>query len=213
MAGQGPILFWAAIHRRHHKFSDQPGDPHSPNLHGGRLWGTLKGFWHVYLGWALVPQTIDWGYWIPDLLRDRALFRINRLYFVWLLLGLAIPTAIGGLIHGSWIGALLGLLWGGLVRMFLGQLNIAAVNTFTHLWGAQTYATRDESRNSALVALASYGEGWHNNHHAFPNSAMHGLEWWQLDINGLLIRLLERCQLAWDVKFPSPAARRDALRV
>lgn len=209
-AGQGPLLYWAAVHRRHHKHSDEPEDPHSPHHHGGGLWGTLKGFWHVYLGWALVARPADWGYWVPDLLRDRALLRVNRLYFVWLFLGLAIPAAVGGWVHGTWMGALLGLLWGGLARMFLGQLNIAAVNTWTHLWGAQPYPTRDHSRNSALVALLSYGEGWHNNHHAFPNSAFHGLEWWQLDLNGLLVRVLQFLRLVWDVKCPSAAARAEA---
>ena len=108
------------------------------------------------------------------------------------------------------MGALSGLLWGGLVRMFLGQLNIASVNTLTHLWGAQPYPSRDHSRNSALLALVTYGEGWHNNHHAFPSSALHGLEWWQLDVNGLVIRLLKLFRLAWDVKCPSPTTRQEA---
>jgi stearoyl-CoA desaturase (delta-9 desaturase) len=212
MAGQGPVLYWAAIHRRHHKFSDGPGDPHSPRLSGSGLWGTLKGFWHVYLGWVFTYESTDWAYWIPDLLRDRTLFRVNRLYFLWLFLGLAIPAGIGGLVSGTWMGALLGLLWGGLVRMFLGHIAIVAVNSVTHLWGAQPYKSHDYSRNNGLVALLSYGEGWHNNHHAFPSSAMHGLEWWQLDFNGLLIRALRLCGLAWDVKCPSRSARQEARR-
>jgi stearoyl-CoA desaturase (delta-9 desaturase) len=140
------------------------------------------------------------------------LFRVNQTYFLWLFLGLAIPALIGGLVHGTWMGALLGLLWGGLVRMFLGHLNISAVNTITHLWGSQPYKSRDYSRNSTLVALLSYGEGWHNNHHAFPNSALHGLEWWQLDLNGVLIRTLQWFGLAWEVKCPSAEARRAAQR-
>src|SRR5262249_19693152 len=118
-AGQGPVLFWAAIHRRHHQYSDQPGDPHSPNLHGDGVWGLLKGFWHAHTGWMFVHEITDWGRWIPDLLRDRALFRVNRLYFLWLFLGLAVPAVVGGVISGTWTGAVLGFLWGGLVRLFL----------------------------------------------------------------------------------------------
>jgi stearoyl-CoA desaturase (delta-9 desaturase) len=213
MAGQGPVLFWAANHRRHHKYSDQPGDPHSPNCSGDGLWGTLKGIWHVHMGWLFAPELSDWGYWIPDLLRDRTLFRVNQWYFLWLLLGLAVPAAVGGLVSGTGMGALLGLLWGGLVRIFLLHHTISTVNSVSHLWGTRPYQTPEQSRNNALVALLTYGEGWHNNHHAFPASAYQGLEWWQVDWNGLVIRLLWLCGLAWDVKCPSASARRDARRL
>lgn len=212
MAGQGPPLFWAAVHRRHHKYSDQPGDPHSPNLHGGGVWGVLRGFWHAHTGWLFVHEITDWGRWIPDLLQDRLLFRINRLYFLWMLLGLAIPATIGGLLSGTWRGAGLGMLWGGLVRMFLLHHSTWGINSVTHLWGTRPYKSNDYSRNNALVALMTYGEGWHNNHHAFPHSALHGLRWWQVDISGLVIRTLQACGLAWDVKRPSPAACRKAQR-
>jgi stearoyl-CoA desaturase (delta-9 desaturase) len=213
MAGQGPVLFWAAIHRRHHQYSDLPGDPHSPNLHGSGIGAMLKGFWHAHTGWLFVHEVTDWGRWIPDLLRDRTLFRINQLYFVWMVLGLALPAAIGGLVSGTWTGALLGLLWGGLVRMFLLHHSTWAINSVTHIWGTRPYRSRDYSRNNALVAVLTYGEGWHNNHHAFPTSAIHGLEWWQVDLSGLVIRALRLCGLAWDVKRPTAAMCQEARSV
>jgi stearoyl-CoA desaturase (delta-9 desaturase) len=212
-AGQGPVLYWAAIHRRHHKYSDQPGDPHSPNMHGDGWRGLLKGFWHAHTGWMFVHEVIDWGRWIPDLLADRTLFRVSRLYFLWMFLGLAIPAAVCGLIGGSWMGALLGLLWGGLVRLFLLHHCTWAINSVTHIWGTRPYKSRDYSRNNALVAVVTLGEGWHNNHHAFPTSAFHGLTWWQIDPSGLVIRALRLCGLAWDVKTPSLATRAEARRV
>jgi stearoyl-CoA desaturase (delta-9 desaturase) len=211
-SGQGPVLYWVANHRRHHKYSDQPGDPHSPHLHGDGFWGLIKGFWHVHLGWLFTNEVSDWRYWVPDLLRDRALFRLNQWYFAWLLLGLALPAAIGGLVSWSWQGAVLGLLWGGLVRMFLHHQSAWAINSVTHLWGTRPFQTHDHSRNNALVALLTYGEGWHNNHHAFPTSAFNDLRWWQLDVNALLIRGLRLCGLAWDVKCPSRETVRQAWR-
>jgi stearoyl-CoA desaturase (delta-9 desaturase) len=213
MAGQGPVLFWAAIHRRHHQYSDQPGDPHSPNLHGVGLGAWLRGFWHAHTGWLFVHEITDWGRWIPDLLRDRTLVRVNQLYFLWMFLGLALPAAIGGLVSGTWAGALLGLLWGGLVRMFLLHHSTWAINSVTHVWGTRPYKSRDYSRNNALVAVLTYGEGWHNNHHAFPTSAIHGLEWYQVDPSGLVIRTLRLLGLAWDVKCPTAAMCAEARRV
>jgi stearoyl-CoA desaturase (delta-9 desaturase) len=212
MAGQGPVLYWAAIHRRHHQYSDHPGDPHSPNLHGAGPWSLIKGFCHAHVGWLFVHEITDWARWIPDQLRDRALFRVNRLYFLWIFLGLAIPAAIGGLVNGSWMGALLGLLWGGLVRTCLLHHSTWAINSVTHVWGTRPYQSGDCSRNNAVVAVMTYGEGWHNNHHAFPTSAFHGLEWWQIDPNGMLIRTLRLCGLAWDVKYPALSIREAARR-
>ncbi|HEY7312378.1 MAG TPA: acyl-CoA desaturase [Gemmataceae bacterium] len=212
-AAQGPVLYWAAIHRRHHQYSDHEGDPHSPNLHGDGLRGILKGFWHAHTGWMFVHEITDWGRWIPDLLRDRTLFRVNRFYFVWLFLGLAVPAVLGGWISGTWMGALLGLLWGGLVRLFLLHHCTWAINSVTHIWGTRPYKSRDYSRNNALVAIVTFGEGWHNNHHAFPSSAFHGLEWWQYDPSAVVLRLLRLFRLAWDLKRPSDETRREALRL
>jgi stearoyl-CoA desaturase (delta-9 desaturase) len=210
MAAQGPVLYWAAIHRRHHSCSDQPGDPHSPHLHGGGVGGWLRGFWHSHTGWLFHHEITDWGRYIIDLLRDPVLFRINRLYFVWVVLGLAIPAAIGGAVAGTWTGAFLGFLWGGLVRVCLGHHTTWSVNSLCHLFGTTPYRSNDESRNNFLIALPAFGEGWHNNHHAFPYAAYHGLEWYQIDLNGLCIQLLKLMGLAWNIKVPSARALREA---
>ncbi|HWP45777.1 MAG TPA: acyl-CoA desaturase [Candidatus Limnocylindrales bacterium] len=203
MAAQGPVLFWAAIHRRHHAYSDQSGDPHSPHLHGDGISGLLRGLWHAHTGWLFVHEVTDWSHYIPDLLRDTLLFKVNRLYFVWVFLGLLIPTLLGGILTGTWIGALQGFLWGGLIRTFLVHHTTWSVNSITHVCGTRPFHSRDESRNNFLIALLAFGEGWHNNHHAFPGSARHGLKWWQIDWNGCVIRILERIGLAWDVKVPT----------
>jgi stearoyl-CoA desaturase (delta-9 desaturase) len=163
----------------------------------------IKGLWHAHVGWLFIPQVTDWAHYIPDLVRDRALFRVNRLYFLWLTLGLAIPAAAGGLLSETWFGAVQGFLWGGLVRIFLEHHTTWSVNSICHVYGSRPYATRDESRNNPWLAVFSFGESWHNNHHAFPFSAMHGLRWWQLDAGGLVIRALDATGLVWNVKIPS----------
>ncbi len=184
MAAQGPVLYWAAIHRRHHQYSDQPGDPHSPHLHGEGVRGLLSGLWHAHIGWLFMHEITDWGRYIPDLLRDRVIFKVNQWYFVWVLIGLAIPTALAAIFTRTWIGALEGFLWGGLLRIFLEHHATWSVNSICHVYGNHPFHTRDESRNNIWFALISFGESWHNNHHAFPTSAMHGLQWWQLDLLG-----------------------------
>jgi stearoyl-CoA desaturase (delta-9 desaturase) len=203
MAAQGPVLFWAATHRRHHAYSDQPGDPHSPHLHGDGISGLFRGLWHAHTGWLFVHEVTDWTHYIPDLLRDTILFKVNQLYFVWVFLGLLIPTILGGILTGTWVGAFQGFLWGGLVRTFLVHHITWSVNSITHVCGTRPFHSRDQSRNNILIALLAFGEGWHNNHHAFPSSARHGLEWWQIDWNGCVIRILEMIGLAWDVKVPT----------
>jgi stearoyl-CoA desaturase (delta-9 desaturase) len=212
MGAQGPVLYWAAIHRRHHAFSDRPGDPHSPHLSGKGVWGWLLGLWHAHVGWLFVHEVTDWGRYVLDLLRDRLVFKINRLYFVWVLLGLAIPAVLGGAIAGTWEGAALGLLWGGLVRVCLCQHTVWAVNSLGHLYGSTPYRTqtRDESRNVFWLSFTAFGDNWHNNHHAFPYAAMHGLRWWQIDLAGYLIRGLRLVGLVWDVKAPPPHHLQEA---
>jgi stearoyl-CoA desaturase (delta-9 desaturase) len=212
MAGEGPLLYWAAVHRRHHAFSDRPGDPHSPHLSGKGVWGWLHGLWHSHVGWLFVHEDSDRGRYILDLLRDRLAFNISRLYYVWMLLGLAIPTVLGGLLTWSWKGAALGLLWGGLVRICLCQHSLWIVNSITHLFGSTPFRTQDESRNNFWIALPTFGESWHNNHHAFPYSALHGLRWWQIDPGGYVIRALRFVGLAWDVKVPPEHLINEARR-
>lgn len=200
MAAEGPVIFWVATHRRHHRFSDQPGDPHSPNLHADDIVGMLRGLWHAHVGWLFDHQVTDPGRWAPDLLRDRLTFRISRQYLLWVVVGLAIPAAIGGVARGNLYGAWLGLIWGGLVRMFVAHHTTWATNSLTHMFGTRPYATRDNSRNNLLIALLTLGDGWHNNHHAFPASAAHGLRWWQIDINRWILALLESLGLAWEIR-------------
>jgi stearoyl-CoA desaturase (delta-9 desaturase) len=211
MAAQGPVFYWAANHRRHHNYSDKPGDPHSPHLDPGTsLWGWLRGFWHAHLGWVFDHQVADGARFIPDLLSDPILARADRLYFAWVLLGLAFPALLGGFLIGGGTGAFLGFLWGGLVRIFLGQQTVAFINSVCHAFGSRPFPGTSQSRNNVLVAFFSLGEGWHNNHHAFPYAAVFGLEWWQVDPLGWLIRGLARLGLAWDVKAPTPSLIRDA---
>lgn len=204
MAAQGPLLYWVAAHRQHHRRSDRPHDPHSPYLKGEDRLDGLAGFLHAHTGWMLEPQgAANWAQ-VPDLLRDRTALFISHRYFAWVAAGLLLPAAISGLWHGSLAGAALGLLWGGLVRIFLQHHATWSVNSLGHMVGRRRFATQDESRNNAFVAAITLGEGWHNNHHAFPYSARHGLAWWEIDPSWLAIRLLAWLGLASDLKTPRP---------
>jgi stearoyl-CoA desaturase (delta-9 desaturase) len=156
-------------------------------------------------------ETCNLNRYIADLLRDRLLFAINRLYLAWVLLGLAIPAVLGGLLTGTWMGSLTGFLWGGLARIFLVHHAAWSLVSISHLFGSSPYSTRDHSTNNIWTSLPTFGESWHNNHHAFPYSAYHGLSWWQIDLNGLCIRVLSVLGLAWDVKIPTPRMISDAL--
>lgn len=212
MAAQGPVMQWAATHRRHHQFSDRYGDPHSPFVHDPGLLNTLRALWHAHVGWLFGPQINDWVLYVPELVKDRMLMKLNRLYFVWVFLGLAIPSAFGFFLIGGWRGAFDGLLWGGLIRIALGHHSIWSVNSLCHLFGTRPYRSNDNSRNNFFLAIAVFGDGWHNNHHAFPSSAFHGLSWWQIDLHGYLLRFLALFGLAWDIKRPSQSAMKQKQR-
>ena len=203
MALQGPVLFWCAIHRKHHQCSETPEDPHSPYQHGEGIKGFLKGLWHSHIGWMLNGNLENWARYVPDLLKDKLIFKMNYWYFYWVLLGLLIPAVLGGLLTTSWQGMISGLLWGGFARMFLLHHTSWNIGSICHLYGFQPYETKDESRNNLICALLVFGEGWHNNHHAFPSSARHGLKWWQFDLTYLVIQLLEKIGLVWDVNLPT----------
>jgi stearoyl-CoA desaturase (delta-9 desaturase) len=209
MAAQGPVLFWVATHRRHHAFSDRPGDPHTPNVHGEGVLELLRGLWHAHVGWLFQGDTTDLGFYARDLLGDRLVFRINQLYFVWLLSGLALPALIAGLVTRSWTGALMGLVWGGLVRTFLVHHATWSVNSLCHVFGDRPFDTPDRSTNNGWLALSSLGGSWHNNHHAFQRTATNSFEWWQIDACGWFIRGLEAVGLAWDVKVPDERTKRE----
>src|ERR1700753_2155973 len=205
MAGRGPMLSWVAMHRRHHELADHEGDLHSPNLHGDGLLERLTGFLHAHLTWMIEHDYPNVAHYVPDLMTERTLVAVNRYYYSWVILGLVLPAAIGGVATASWWGAFSGLLWGGLVRMFVVEQTMSAINSVMHTFGKQPFATRDDhSRNLAVMGLLAWGEGWHNNHHAFPYSAAFGLRWYQIDPGLWLIRSLEAVGLGWNVKGPSP---------
>jgi stearoyl-CoA desaturase (Delta-9 desaturase) len=211
MAGRGPMLSWVAMHRRHHELADHEGDLHSPNLHGESLIGRLRGFFHAHMTWMIEHDYPNVAHYVPDLMAERTLLAVNRYYYSWVVLGLLIPAVIGGLVTGTAWGAVSGLLWGGVVRMFVVEQSMSAINSVMHTFGRQPFVTRDDnSRNLGIMAFLAWGEGWHNNHHAFPYSAAFGLHWYQFDPGFIFIRLLETFGLAWNVKIPS--AEKIALR-
>ena len=194
MALEGDAIQWTATHTKHHALADRPGDPHSP----------LDGFFHAHLGWVFAEADADPRKYCRHLLQDRLVVFVSRTHLLWVVVAMAIPFAVGGAL-GGWAGALTGLLWGGLVRQFLTHHVTWSVNSVCHTFGKRAFDTRDASRNEWVVGLLAFGEGWHNNHHAFPRSAFHGLRWWQFDLAGYTIRLFERLGLASEVYRVSPA--------
>ena len=203
---EGPLIEWVSNHRQHHQFSDEHGDPHSPHGHGPGFSGALRGLAHAHVGWIMRGDAASQPErYAKDLLADPVASFVDRTFALWALAGLALPFAAGLLITGSLAGGLAGLLWGGAVRLFLLHHATFSINSLCHFFGTQPYRTGDESRNLAWLALPTFGEAWHNNHHAFPTAARHGQERGQIDISWLVIRALERTGLAWDVVGVSPA--------
>jgi stearoyl-CoA desaturase (delta-9 desaturase) len=213
MAVEGPVIEWVATHRKHHRFSDHPGDPHSPHLEDAPGWrGALRGLAHAHVGWMFRGKDMaNPARYAKDLLADRDLRFISRTFPLWVVAGLAIPFGLGVALTGSLVGGLTGLLWGGAVRVLLLHHTTFSINSLCHYFGRRPFSTGDESRNLAWLAPLAFGEAWHNNHHAFPTSARHGLSRWQLDPGGWLIGGLERSHLAWDVVRISPT-RQQAKR-
>jgi stearoyl-CoA desaturase (Delta-9 desaturase) len=198
---EGPVISWVADHRKHHTFSDQEGDPHSPHVgHGGGFRGALKGLFHAHVGWLFIhTQRGARKRYARDLLDDPVVSFVDRHFVVWVLGGLAVAFALGWAIGGSFYAALTGLLWGGAVRMLVVHHVTYSINSLCHFFGRQRFDTGDESRNLFWLAPFSFGESWHNNHHAFPTSAMHGMRAWEIDPSALVIRGLEKLGLVWDV--------------
>jgi stearoyl-CoA desaturase (Delta-9 desaturase) len=191
MAAQGPIVRWVAQHRRHHAVADRPGDPHSPAASGTGLLALLRGLWHAHVGWMFRDERVLARRFAPDLVASRLVSRIDALYWLWLVASLGLPAALDGFICGSLADARSGLLWGGVVRIFLVHHATWSVNSLGHSMGSRPFLTADRSTNNAVVALLTFGEGWHNNHHASPGSAEHGFRWWQVDVTAWMIRALE----------------------
>jgi stearoyl-CoA desaturase (delta-9 desaturase) len=203
---EGPVISWVADHRKHHAFADQPGDPHSPHVdHGGGLSGALRGLAHAHVGWLFIHTHRGAKQrYAPDLLADPVVRFVDRTFLVWAVGGLLAAFALGYAIGGTLTAALTGLLWGGGVRMLVVHHVTYSINSLCHFFGRQRFATADHSRNLAWLAPFTFGEAWHNNHHAFPTSAEHGLGRREFDISALVIRMLERVGLAWDVVRVSP---------
>lgn len=203
MAVEGPILQWVAHHRKHHQHSDDEEDPHSPHQHGDSILGVLRGFYHAHVGWMFSPRIRGLKRYVADLRSDPLVTRLSRTFPLWVALGLIIPAVIGGVVTGTWMGVLLGFLWGGLVRVLLVHHVTWSINSVCHIWGTRPFRSHDESRNNLIFGVLGMGEGWHNNHHAFPTSARHGLRWWELDISYMLIRAMQMLGLVWDVRVPT----------
>jgi stearoyl-CoA desaturase (delta-9 desaturase) len=201
MAVEGSVVEWVATHRRHHDFSDKPGDPHSPHVDVAPGWrGALKGLAHAHVGWLFGgKQRANPARYARDLLNDRDMRLISRTFPLWIVAGLAIAFGLGVALSGSVAGGLTGLLWGGGVRIFLLHHATFSINSLCHYFGCHRFRTGDESRNLARLAPITFGESWHNNHHPCPTSARHGLRRRQLDLGGWVIDGLERLGLAWDV--------------
>jgi len=210
---EGPVISWVADHRKHHAFSDQEGDPHSPHVGHGSGWGgAVRGLLHAHVGWLFIhTHRGRRTRYTPDLLRDPVVSWVDRTFLLWAIGGLAMAFALGVLFGGRLRDGVTGLLWGGAVRMLILHHVTYSINSLCHFFGRRRFATSDESRNLAWLAPLSLGEAWHNNHHAFPTAAGHGMERWQIDPSAQVIRGLERLGLAWDVVWTSPEQRATKL--
>ena len=204
MAVEGSPISWVANHRRHHVFSDESGDPHSPNVTDPGHLGHLRAFLHAHVGWLFRTDTTSAARFAPDLLADRDMVVISRLFPVFAVLSLAAPFAVGWAWSGTLAGALTAFLWAGLVRMALLHHVTWSVNSVCHLFGRRPFAAKDHSTNFAPLAILSMGESWHNLHHAYPSSARHGVLRHQLDSSAALIRFFERAGWATKVRWPTP---------
>ncbi len=206
-AAEGPVIDWVATHRKHHQYSDVAGDPHSPHVGYGSGWrGALGGLMHAHVGWVFSDMDVaDERRYAKDLLADPLIRFVDRTFVLWVIAGLAAAFGLGIALTGAVGGGLTALLWGGAARIFFMHHSTFSINSLCHFFGRQDYDTADESRNLAWLAIPTWGEAWHNNHHAFPTSYRHGLRRWQIDPSAGVIRLMEMTGLAWDVVRIDPA--------
>ena len=195
IAGQGPVLYWVCVHREHHRFADTEHDPHTP------VPLSLRNFLRAHVGWLFAARPLNVAHALPDLMNDPTTLDIQRRYMLFFALGLAAPAGIGGALGGL-RGAEEGLLWGGLVRVFVNHQVTWSVNSVCHLVGSRPFSTGDHSRNVWLLALPSLGGSWHNNHHAWPLFATNDRHWWQIDPGAWIIRLARLAGFVWDVRQP-----------
>ncbi|MFK0199011.1 acyl-CoA desaturase [Streptomyces lavendulae] len=211
MAVEGPLVRWVADHRKHHRFSDHEGDPHSPWRFGETVPALMKGLWWAHIGWLFDEEQTDQQKYAPDLIKDPAIRRISRDFVLWTVVSLAIPPLVGGLVTLSWWGAFTAFFWGSLVRVALLHHVTWSINSICHAVGKRPFRSRDRSGNVWWLAVLSCGESWHNLHHADPTSARHGVLRGQVDSSARLIRWFERLGWASDVRWPSDG-RIDARR-
>jgi stearoyl-CoA desaturase (Delta-9 desaturase) len=206
LALEGSVIGWVANHRRHHMFSDQPGDPHSPHRYGPGVRAQIRGLAYAHVGWLFAADNTSARRFAPDLLADRDLVIVSRLFPVFAIVSLAIPFALGWILAGSVGAAVTALIWAGLVRMAVLHHVTWSVNSVCHVFGRRPFETKDQSTNFGPLAVLSFGEAWHNFHHAHPSSARHGALPHQIDSSAEIIRLFERAGWATKVRWPSPAA-------
>jgi stearoyl-CoA desaturase (Delta-9 desaturase) len=202
MGAQGPLMFWVTTHRRHHRFSDQEGDPHSPNLHGRSFKARMRGLWYAHMPWMLSAETTKWTVFGPDVLKNRRLMYFHRTYPLWVVSGLVLPALIGFAVEGTAMSALTGLVFGGLARIFVANQAAWCVGSVCHAFGGRPFHNKDRSANNWPVALLTFGEGLQNNHHAFPGSYRHGVTWWEPDMSGWLLAGLGKVGVVWSLREP-----------
>jgi stearoyl-CoA desaturase (delta-9 desaturase) len=202
-AFQGGVIGWVADHRRHHAFSDKEGDPHSPWLFGTGPAAMIRGFWHSHMGWILGRDRTNARRFAPDLLADRDIVAVDRLFLPLTMASLLVPALIGGVVSGTWWGALTALFWAGLVRVAVLHHVTWSINSICHMFGDRPFAARDRSANVWWLAVLSFGESWHNLHHADPTCARHGVKRGQVDISARIIWFFERLGWAYSVRWPT----------
>jgi stearoyl-CoA desaturase (delta-9 desaturase) len=210
LAIEGPVIRWVSDHRRHHAFSDKEGDPHSPHRFGPGVWNLLKGLFHAHIGWLFETEQTSQTKYAPDLLADKDVRRVNKLFPLFVVVSLTLPLIVGGLVTWSWQGALTAFFWGGLIRVGLLHHVTWSINSVCHTFGERPFKARDKSSNFWPLAILSFGESWHNYHHADQTSARHGVGRGQLDSSARLIRWFEQAGWAYDVRWPN--AERLAVR-
>jgi len=203
MAIEGPVIRWVADHRKHHRFSDREGDPHSPWRFGTSLVGLTKGFLWAHMGWLFDAEQTPIDKYAPDLAKDRDLVRISRMFWMWVLVSILLPPVAGFLLTWSWQGALTAFFWGTVVRIGLLHHVTWSINSICHVVGERPFRSRDRSGNVWWLAIPSGGESWHNLHHADPTSARHGVQRWQLDSSARIIWFLEKVGWVREVRWPS----------
>ena len=212
MAIEGPVIRWVADHRKHHAHSDREGDPHSPWRYGDSFWSLTKGLYYAHIGWLFDVEQTNQAKFAPDLLKDKDIVKVSRQFPAIVAFSLITPLVLGGLITWSWQGALTAFFWAGLVRVAVLHHVTWSINSICHVYGEHPFNSRDHAGNVGWLAILSFGESWHNLHHADPTSARHGVQKGEIDLSARLIELFEWFGWAYDVRWPKPE-RLEARRV